>query len=145
MTPVSSHSAPQWRGWVPPRELAEQCRGMIPRRVRAMARPCGVRALNARTHGREQVRAEAFERGGPHRRGGHEPSGEADLTRGGVSPRARRPRSRGSLALERGGPRPRGRLAALPWWAVGATTVSIVLCVCVRLEVSLRFAFFCRF
>jgi hypothetical protein len=29
----------------------------------------------------------------------------------------------------------------LPWWAVGATTVWIVLCTCVRLEVSLRFAF----
>jgi hypothetical protein len=87
------------------------------------------------------------------------PSSEADLTteggmsprarrtspEGGVSPRARRPHSRGSLALEQGGPRPRGRLAALPWWAVGATTVSIVLCACVRFEVSLRFVFFCRF
>jgi hypothetical protein len=92
---------------------------MIPRRVRVVARPCGVRVLNARTHGREQVRAEALERGGP--------------------------RPRGGLALERGGPRPRGRLAALPWWAVGATTVSIVLCACVRLEVSLRFAFSFRF
>jgi hypothetical protein len=32
----------QWRGWVFPRELAEQCRGVIPRRV--MARLFCVRA-----------------------------------------------------------------------------------------------------
>jgi hypothetical protein len=36
-----------------PRELAEQRRGVIPRRV--MARLCCVRALNARTRVREQV------------------------------------------------------------------------------------------
>jgi hypothetical protein len=39
-----------------PRELAEQRRGVIPRRVRVGARPCGVRALNARTRMREQAR-----------------------------------------------------------------------------------------
>jgi hypothetical protein len=44
-----------WRGWVPPRELAEQRLGVIPRRM--MARLCCVRALNARTHVREQARA----------------------------------------------------------------------------------------
>jgi hypothetical protein len=49
-----SHSPPQWRGWVSPRELAEQRRGVIPRRV--MARLCYVRALNARTRMWEQVR-----------------------------------------------------------------------------------------
>jgi hypothetical protein len=75
------------------RELVEQHRGVIPRRVRVVVRSRGVRALNARTRGREQVRAGALERGGP--------------------------RPRGSLALERGGPRPRGRLAVLPWWAAG--------------------------
>jgi hypothetical protein len=37
-----------------PRELAEQRRGVIPRRV--MARLCCVRALNARTCVREKVR-----------------------------------------------------------------------------------------
>jgi hypothetical protein len=47
------HSSLQWRGWVPPRELVEQRRGMIPRRV--MARLYCVRALNARTRMREQV------------------------------------------------------------------------------------------
>jgi hypothetical protein len=92
---------------------------VIPRRVRVVARPCGVRALNARTRGREQVRAGALERGGP------------------------RPRTR--LALERGGPRPRGRFAALPWWATGATVVAVALCTCVRLEVSLCFVFFSGF
>jgi hypothetical protein len=49
-----SHSSLQWRGWVPPRELAEKRRGVIPRRV--MARLCCVRALNARTRVRKQVR-----------------------------------------------------------------------------------------
>jgi hypothetical protein len=47
-------SSLQWRGWVSPRELAEQRWGVIPRRV--MARLCCVRALNARTRVREQVR-----------------------------------------------------------------------------------------
>jgi hypothetical protein len=47
--------SPQWRGWASPRELAEQHRGVIPRRV--MAQPCRVRALNARTRAREQVRS----------------------------------------------------------------------------------------
>jgi hypothetical protein len=49
-----SHSSLQWWRWVPPRELAKQRRGVIPRRV--MARLCCVRALNARTRVREQVR-----------------------------------------------------------------------------------------
>jgi hypothetical protein len=47
--------SPQWRGWASPRELAEQCRGVIPRRV--MVRLCYVRALHARTRVREQVRS----------------------------------------------------------------------------------------
>jgi hypothetical protein len=54
LTLAMLHSSLQWRGWVSPRELAEQRRGVIPRRV--MARICRVRALNARTHVREQVR-----------------------------------------------------------------------------------------
>jgi hypothetical protein len=33
LTSASSHSPPQWRGWASPRELAEQRRGVIPRRV----------------------------------------------------------------------------------------------------------------
>jgi hypothetical protein len=49
-----SHSPPQWRGWVSPRELAEQRRGVIPRRVMAWLRR--VRVLNARTRVRELVR-----------------------------------------------------------------------------------------
>jgi hypothetical protein len=89
-----------------PRELVEQHRGVIPRRVRVVVRPCGVRALDAHTREWEQVRASA---------------------------------------LERGGPRPRGCFAVLPWWAAGATMVTIVLCACYRFEVSSRFAFFAGF
>jgi hypothetical protein len=55
-----------------------------------------------------------------------EPSSDADLTRGGVS-------------------RPRGCFAALPWWAVGAAAALIVSGACIRLEVSLCFAFFAGF
>jgi hypothetical protein len=47
--------SPQCRGWASPRELAEQRRGVIPRRV--TARLCCVRAINARTRVREQVRS----------------------------------------------------------------------------------------
>jgi hypothetical protein len=57
LTPALPQSAEQRREWVPPRELAEQRRGVIPRRGGAGARPCGVRALNARTRVRGQVRA----------------------------------------------------------------------------------------
>jgi hypothetical protein len=71
-----------------------------------------------------------------------EPSSEADIARGGVSPRARRTSPEGASVLERGGPCSRGRFAVSPWWAAGATRVTIVLCACVRVEVSLRFAFF---
>jgi hypothetical protein len=70
------HSSLQWWGWVSPRELAEQRRGMVPRRV--MAQPCRVKALNARTRAREQVRL----RGNPRAR--------RNPLEGGVNPRARR-------------------------------------------------------
>jgi hypothetical protein len=102
-----------------PRELAEQCRGMIPRRVRVVARPCCVRALNARTRVREQVRARTRERrawvplsGADPARGGARPSSEADLVRGaGLSPRARRTPPERYKNLERGGLRLRERLS----------------------------------
>jgi hypothetical protein len=55
LTPASSHSSLQWQGWAPHRELAEQRRGVILRRV--VAQLCRVRALNARTHVRVQVRS----------------------------------------------------------------------------------------
>jgi hypothetical protein len=69
------HSPPQWRGWVSPRELAEQRWGVIPRRV--MARLCCVRALNSCTRVREQVRVR-----GSLERGGGEPSSEVEPARG---------------------------------------------------------------
>jgi hypothetical protein len=47
--------SPTVAGMGSPRELAEQRRGVIPRRV--VAQLCHVRALNARTHVRGQVRS----------------------------------------------------------------------------------------
>jgi hypothetical protein len=95
-----------------PRELAEQRRGVIARHVRVVARPCGIRALNARTRVREQVRAGALERSGPH------PSGCSALERDGLRSRGEGdPSSKADPArgrrdgLERGGPRPRERLS----------------------------------
>jgi hypothetical protein len=87
-----------------PRELAKQRRGVIPRRVRVVARPCGVRALNARTHVRGQVRVGAREMRA------WVPSSVADPARGGAQPSSEVLEGRGR-ALERGGPRPRERLS----------------------------------
>jgi hypothetical protein len=88
------HSPPQWRGWVSPRELAEQRRGVIPRRV--MARLCCVRALNARTCVREQVRLRgSLERGGNLLEGRGDPRARRSPLEGGVSPRARQQPARG--------------------------------------------------
>jgi hypothetical protein len=68
LTPSMSHSPPQWRGWVPPKELAQQVRGMIPRRM--MAPPRRVRALNARTRVWEwALMRGSLERGGARSRG----------------------------------------------------------------------------
>jgi hypothetical protein len=110
-----SHSSLHWRGWVSPRELAEQRRGVIPRRV--MAWLCCVRALNALTRAREQVRSRgSFERGGARSRGA------LALERGG-------PRSREALALERGGTCWRGPLIGPLRWVAGATAAWAVPCV----------------
>jgi hypothetical protein len=81
-----------------PRELAEERQGVIPRRVRVVAQPCGVRALNARTRVREQVRVGVREMRAwvpsseaDPTRGGAQPSRKTNLARGvGLSPRARR-------------------------------------------------------
>jgi hypothetical protein len=90
------------------------------------------------------VRAGALERDGP-RRGGVEPSSEADLTRGGLSPRARRnspegaSRSRTRRTLLEGTSNPRARrtphegaFVVPPWRAAEATRVVIVSRVCFR-------------
>jgi hypothetical protein len=63
-----------------------------------------------------------------------EPSSEADLIRGGLSPRAR------WTSLE-------WHFAGLLWWAAGAATSWIALCVCfvLGLRLGLRFAFFAGF
>jgi hypothetical protein len=70
-------------------ELAEQRRGVIPKRM--MVQPCRVRALSARTRTREQVRL----RGSPRARrnpleGGVSPQARRNQLEGDVSPRARR-------------------------------------------------------
>jgi hypothetical protein len=88
------HSPPQWRGWVSPRELAEQRRGVTPKRV--MARLCCVMALSARTRVREQVRVRALERGGARSRG-CEPSSEAEPARGRRLPTSEAEPARGGL------------------------------------------------
>jgi hypothetical protein len=78
------------------------------------------------------VRAGTFKRGGP-RRGGAEPSSEADLARGvGLSPRARRTPPEGALRPRarrnspEGASNPRARRNSLegcpavsPWWPAG--------------------------
>jgi hypothetical protein len=71
-----------------PRELVEQRRDGIPRRVRVVAQSSGVRTLNAQTCEQER---RCRVRGGPSSeadlaRGGVRPSSEADLARGGVQP-----------------------------------------------------------
>jgi hypothetical protein len=157
LTPALPHSVAQWRGWRT-RELAEQRRGVIPRRVRGTACTCmcqsikwlgrvsryggGVPAGTSSeadlTRGGVQPPSEAE----PHPRGDW-PSSEAGLNRGGARPSSEaEPRPRGRLALGRGGvllarccaPRAkrsfaRGCLGRLFWWAAGATKVVITLCV----------------
>jgi hypothetical protein len=133
------HSPPQWRGWVSPRELAEQRRGVTPRRV--MARLCCVRALSARTRVREQVRVRALERGGARSRR-CEPSSEAELARGRCQPSSEAAPARGVRALERGGTRSReafvherggtcsrGPLVGPIQWSAGTIAAWAVPCV----------------
>jgi hypothetical protein len=92
----------------------------------------------------DDVRAGALERGGP-RRGGVEPSSEADLARGGVEPSseadlaqgALSPRARRVLLVGASSPRarqtpPEGSSTVPPWRPAGATRVVIVSCVCFR-------------
>jgi hypothetical protein len=130
--PASSHSPPQWWGWAPPRELAEQRRGVIPRR--AVARSCCVRALNARTHVREQVRAGRTSSEADPARGGREPSSEVDPTRGGREPSSETNPTRGGALLCRfGGPRGPLRCG------------SCCECFALGLRLALRFAFFAGF
>jgi hypothetical protein len=122
-----------------PQELAKQRRGVIPRRVRVVARSCGVRALNALracgnrcARGVGKARVGSLERsgprprgcsalklGGPRSRGGAEPSSEADPARGGV-------RASSEADLNR------GASAVLSWRAAGATRVVVMLCMCFR-------------
>jgi hypothetical protein len=149
-----------------PRELAKQRRGVIPRRVRVVARPCCVRALNARTRVREQVRARTRKRrawvpssGADLARGGARPSSEADLVReAGLGPRARRTPlegvqgSRARRTSGEGASTPRARRTSpegrqLCCLGGPRGPPGLWLC-CVRalgVQVDLRFAFFSGF
>jgi hypothetical protein len=100
LTPALPHSAAQRRGWVPPRELAEQHRGVIPRRVRVVVRVLRCRGIKCPYTGPERGQRTC---GCPQARGPR-PMGCLALERGG-------PRSRGRKGLERFGPRPRERLS----------------------------------
>jgi hypothetical protein len=159
------HSAEQRRGW-PPRELAEQHRGVIPRRVRVGARPCDVRALNARMRVREQVHVGAWRMcawvpssEAVLARGGAQPLSEADLARGaGLSPRARRTppegarRPRARRTPPEGASIPRARRTSLEGCPLRCTggprgpPGSWLCCVCVLgVQIDLCFAFFAGF
>jgi hypothetical protein len=138
------HCSLQWQGWVSPRELAKQRRGVIPRRV--MARLCRVRALNACT---PRAGAGVLVR---------DPRGRRSPLEGGVSPRARRspleggvsPRARRNL-LE-GGVSPRAMRNLLEGafdWATpvgrgGHRSVGRALCACLGKRCIL-FLFFAGF
>jgi hypothetical protein len=82
------------------------------------------------TRGRREPSSEA-----DPARGRCEPSSEVDLIRGGFEPSSEADFARG------------GRFAGPLWWAAGATTAWIVLCVCFALgpRLVLRFVFFAGF
>jgi hypothetical protein len=116
-----SHSPPQWRGWVPPRELMQQGRGVSPRRM--MVPPCRCQSIKCpypRTGTGVRVRS-VLERGVACsrdvctlERGGARSREVCTVERGGA-------RSRVVCTLERGGACSRGPLSGPPWWAAGAT------------------------
>jgi hypothetical protein len=138
-----SHSPPQWQGWVPPRELAELRRGVIPRCMMALL--CRVGALNARTVREASSEAETSPRA---RRspleGGVSPRARRNRLEGAVSPRARRNPLEGAVS-----PRARRNLleGAFDW----ATPVgrgghrSVGRALCVRLSERCFVLVFCRF
>jgi hypothetical protein len=127
---------------------------------------CCVRALNARTRVREQVRAgragkacagalersgpcprgcPALERCGPRSRGVVEPLSEADPARGGVRASSKADLARGSVHPSSEADFTRGASAVLSWRAAGATRTVFVPCTCVRCANRFAFAFFAGF
>jgi hypothetical protein len=123
------HSPPQWRGWVPPRELVQQGRGVSPRRMMAPPYRCqSIKCSYLRAGTGVRVRS-ALERGGARsrevcalERGGARSREVCTLERGGAC-------SREVCTLERGGAGSRGPLSGPPWWAAGATATWAVPCV----------------
>jgi hypothetical protein len=84
-------------------ESAEQRQGVIPRRVRGVARTCRCESIKWLGRGSRcggDMPVGALERGGPHPRGAL-PSSEAGLTRGGGWPSSEADLSRGGDWAER--------------------------------------------
>jgi hypothetical protein len=123
----------------------QQCWDAIPGRARVAVCVLRWQGIKCPYRGRSMgdVHGGALERDDP-RRGGVEPSSEADLARGvGLIPRARRtppegalrPRARRNSPEGSSNPRARrtsleGHSAVLPWRAVGGTRVAVVSCTC---------------
>jgi hypothetical protein len=106
LTPASSHSVPQRRGWVPPRELAEQRQGVIPGRVRVVGAALWRQSIKC-----QHARVGTGACGNPRARrtspkGCVSPRARRTSLEGGVSPRARR-------TLPEGGVSPRARRTSL--------------------------------
>jgi hypothetical protein len=114
-----------------PWESAEQRRGVIPRRVRVVARSCGVRALNA--HVREQERWRRAREGPRVRRtspegvssprarrtppeGASNPRARRTLPEGASSPRARRTPPEGAFSPRVRWTPPEGAFSPLARW-----------------------------
>jgi hypothetical protein len=116
-----SHSLPQWRGLVPPRELVQQDRGVSPRRMmtpprRRQSIKCPYPRAGTGVHVQS-----ALERGGARSRDACTLERDGARSREACTLERGRARSRGVYTLERGGACSRGLLSGPPWWAAGAT------------------------
>jgi hypothetical protein len=148
-----------------PLGVGETAPGRDPQARQSSGVTCCVRALNARTRVREQVRASvgkaradalersgprprgrsALERGGPRSRGGTEPWSEADSARGGVRASSEADLARGSVYPSSEAGSTRGTFAVLSWRAAGAPRLCLC-CVCVLgVQVDLCFCVFSGF
>jgi hypothetical protein len=139
LTLALPHSAEQRQGWPPPGSWRNST-GRDSQARQSSGATCCVRALNAHTRVREQVRAGAWERrarmpssGAGPARGGAQPSSGAGPVRGaGLSPRARQTPPEGGVRASSEAGSTRETFAVLSWRATGATKIVFVLCMHVR-------------